>query len=236
MKEKLVVLIDLQALETEAGHVQSAVDNAPKEMEALDANLLQFQEKISEETDKIEALKKKYRSWETDVETNLIRIRKSKEKMDSVKNNKEYQSLQKEIESIEARNSAIEDDMILALDQMESGETAINRLKVTLTRMEADVAAQKDAIAQKTEQDTQRLSELGKKRDDLYNTVDPKILDTYEQVKKRVKSAALVPVSHAVCKGCHLMIPPQMFNELQRWEGLKFCPHCHRMIYWLEDQ
>lgn len=236
MKEKLVVLIDLQALETEAGHVQSAVDAAPKEMEALNATLLQFQKKISEEAERIEGLKKEYRSREADVETNLTRIRKSKERMDSVKNNKEYQSLQKEIDGLEAQNSVIEDDMILSLDQIESGETAIKRLKVELVRMEADVVAQKDAIAQKTEQGKQRLSELGKKRDDLYNTVDPKILETYEQVKKRVKSAALVPVSHAVCKGCHLMIPPQMFNELQRWESLKFCPHCHRMIYWLEDQ
>jgi hypothetical protein len=66
--------------------------------------------------------------------------------------------------------------------------------------------------------------------------VDTEILKTYNRVKLRVGAIGIVPVNNAVCNGCHLTIPPQMYNELHRQDSLKFCPHCHRMIYWLADE
>ncbi|MEE9535799.1 MAG: C4-type zinc ribbon domain-containing protein, partial [Desulfobacterales bacterium] len=35
----------------------------------------------------------------------------------------------------------------------------------------------------------------------------------------------------AVCQGCNVNIPPQLYNELQRFDTLMFCPHCQRIIY-----
>jgi hypothetical protein len=43
---------------------------------------------------------------------------------------------------------------------------------------------------------------------------------------------AVAPVQQAICMGCHMNIPAQLFNELQRFDELRFCPHCHRIIYW----
>ncbi len=54
----------------------------------------------------------------------------------------------------------------------------------------------------------------------------------------RVKSqqpderAIVQGVTDAVCQGCHMNIPPQMYNELQREDSLKMCPSCERIIYW----
>ncbi len=42
---------------------------------------------------------------------------------------------------------------------------------------------------------------------------------------------AIAKVEDAVCEGCHMNIPPQMYNELQRFESLMYCPQCQRIIY-----
>jgi predicted nucleic acid-binding Zn-ribbon protein len=43
---------------------------------------------------------------------------------------------------------------------------------------------------------------------------------------------AISQVVNATCSGCNMNIPPQMYNELQKRDSLKFCPNCERIIYW----
>jgi predicted nucleic acid-binding Zn-ribbon protein len=42
---------------------------------------------------------------------------------------------------------------------------------------------------------------------------------------------AVVPVKDAVCHGCNVNLPPQLYNELFRCDSLRFCPNCQRIIY-----
>jgi len=62
--------------------------------------------------------------------------------------------------------------------------------------------------------------------------VSPKIMKIYTSVKRLSGAVAIVPAIASVCQGCNMNIPPQMYNELQRFDGIKFCPHCQRIIYW----
>lgn len=236
MKEKIVVLIDLQALETEVARVESALQKIPGTLDALDAGFTELRTALSEKTAFVSELKKGYRAKESDVEMNLSRIKKSRERMDSVKTNKEYQSLLKEIQDLEEKNSLVEDEMIAGLELIEDGEKAVLRLKDEMARMERTVAEQKTIVAQKAAALEQRRAELCQQLEVQTLAVDAEILKTYNRVKLRVGAIGIVPVNKAVCKGCHLTIPPQMYNELHRQDSLKFCPHCHRMIYWLADE
>jgi uncharacterized protein len=236
MKEKLVVLIDLQALEAEMARVQLALQKIPGALEALDASFMELRTKLSEKTAFVSELKKEYRAKEAEEQMNLSRIKKSRERMDSVKTNKEYQSLLKEIQDIEEKNSLVEDEMLAGLERIEDGERTVRKLKEEMAQMEKKVAEQKAIITQKAEALQQRQAELEEQLAQQMKAVDAEILKTYNSVKLRVGAIGIVPVNNAVCKGCHLTIPPQMYNELHRQDSLKFCPHCHRMIYWASDE
>jgi uncharacterized protein len=236
MKEKLAALIDFQALETEMARVQLALEKIPGTLEALDSSFVELQTKLSDATVSTSEVKKEYRSKEADVEMNISRVKKSRERMDSVKTNKEYQSLLKEIQDIEDKNSLIEDEMLAALDRIDDGEKNVHRLKEEMAQMEKKVTEQKSIVTQKAETLKQRMLELEQQLDEKIKSVDTGVLKTYKSVKLRVGQIGIVPVTNAVCKGCHLTIPPQMYNELYRQDSLKFCPHCHRMIYWLSEE
>jgi len=38
-----------------------------------------------------------------------------------------------------------------------------------------------------------------------------------------------------VCSGCNVNLPPQMYNEIQRFDRIRFCPNCQRIVYWREQ-
>lgn len=96
-----------------------------------------------------------------------------------------------------------------------------NREKQTIE----DDAAEKMKLLEQLEMDRNRVSK----------TIDPELLSKYTVIKGLVKIMAIAPVKNAVCRGCNLNIPPQMYNELQKGDELRFCPNCQRIIYWVNS-
>jgi len=106
--------------------------------------------------------------------------------------------------------------------------------KEELVTVRDEVGIEKESIARETEQNKKRLTELGEKWEEISAEIDSELIRKYTIVKEKVKSRAVVAVKNAVCQGCNLNIPPQLYNDLQRFDDLKFCPHCQRIIYWEE--
>jgi hypothetical protein len=80
------------------------------------------------------------------------------------------------------------------------------------------------------------LADLNGRREILTQSVDQDLLKRYEVLKDRRGGRAISQVIAGVCQACHINIPPQKFNDLIRGESLLTCPHCHRIIYWGEDE
>ncbi|MBW1695946.1 MAG: hypothetical protein JRH18_04545 [Deltaproteobacteria bacterium] len=224
-------LLKLQSIEIERNGLNSMLSGVPQKLQALDTKLKTFEQRFTEEQTRLDELKKKYRQREMDVEMNRGRIKKSQEKLRSVKNNKEYQSILKEIDDIEAINSKIEDEMIEYLEQMEAVENFLLSRKDEFEELKEHVKSEKASIQEEYERGKKRLMELNTEWDKISKQVEPGLLKTYLNIRDK-RGTAVAAVNDSVCRGCHLNIPPQMYNELQRCDSLRFCPHCQRIIYW----
>jgi predicted nucleic acid-binding Zn-ribbon protein len=234
MIQKLETLLELQDAEIEIERLNSVLESVPEKLAALDAEQASLREAYEKEAEDMAVLKKNYRDMESDVQTNMDRISKSHEKLTAVKTNKEYQAILKEIDEFKEKNSGIEDEMILCLEQMESAETELAEKGDHLKQMQAQIEAEKNTIQREADEERNRLESARKLEAQLSDNVDADLKAEYDRTKKIVKIRALVPVVDATCQGCHMNIPPQMFIDLQRGGQLKFCPHCDRIIYWSE--
>lgn len=232
MKEQIKVLVNLQNIEIETADIKSKLSDVSTKLSMLDSSVSQVEGSIEGATAQLDNLKKQYRDFESDVQMNLSQIQKSREKLRLVKTNKEYQSILKEIEDIQEKNSLIEDEMIKCLEQMDDAEKVISSKKEEFLTVKGQVSNEKESIARETEQNKKRLAELEAEWQKFSAEIDPELMKKYKTVKEKVQTRAVAAVNNAVCQGCNLNIPPQLFNELQRFENLKFCPHCQRIIYW----
>lgn len=231
-KEKLDMLVWIQDLEKNIQIVETKLKDVPNKIELLDKDLENTKESIAAMESDVKNLRKQYRSMEEEVQVNSSREIKNQVKLSSVKTNKEYQAVLKEIDDLKKKNSALEDEMLLILEQIEQDETIISEKKkeseVLLQKIERD----KQVVQAEAEEGEKKLAELKDKRKNASKMVDPKLFEKYTGVQHLVGRIAIVPVKNAVCQGCHLNIPHQMYNELQRCDSIRFCPHCQRMIYY----
>ena len=184
----------------------------------------------------IEDLKKSYRELESESKINAEMIVKSNEKLRAVKTNKEYQSTLKEIEEIRKKNSSVEDRMLEQLEKIESAEAVVKQKETELSDFIQSCNEKKETLAAKAQRERQALETLNEKKRQISVKADPKMIVVLDDVKKKVRGMPVVPAQQAICMGCHMNIPAQLFNELQRFDQLRFCPHCHRIIYWKEQE
>ena len=232
IQEQLKILIQLQDVEAEIGHTENQIDALNADTVALDQNCATQQETVEAEKEALETIKKAYRELETESSINDEMIAKSNVKLREVSTNKEYQSILKEIAELEEKRSEMEDRMIMQLDEMDAAEDAISKKAAQLSRLVESTAVEKKSIAAKVETQRERIDTLNQQKAEIAAKVDQKMLAIMDDVKKRVRGLAVVPARQEICTGCHMNIPPQLYNELQRFDELRFCPHCRRIVYW----
>ncbi len=235
MREQIEVLVKLQQIETETVQIKSALNDVSQRLEDLDSGVKIFEQTIEAQERIINDLKKQYRDYESNVQLNLEKEQKIQAKLRSVKNNKEYQALLKEIEDVRGKNSEIEDKMIEFLDRMDITETIIATKKDEYINIFERAKSEKESIKQNAEASEKRLAELDMESAEVSGLVDPKFLKRYLIIKEQDPGElAVVPVKDAVCHGCNVNIPPQLYNELFRCDSLRFCPNCQRIIYYIK--
>lgn len=235
-QEQIASLVKLQETEIEISSIKKQLDTVDHRIEGLDKKLLDFNQTIQEQKSLIDELNEKYRSYESDLQIHLDSIKKSEAKLTSVKTNKEYQSSLKEIEDLKNMNSKLEDDMIEFLDRIEEAENLLKAKTAEFSKLESQLKNEKEVIQKEAEAGRQRLGDLDAEWKAFSSNIEAAILATYNQIKENHSyKIGIVAVIDAVCQGCHMNIPPQMYNELQRGDSLKRCPICERIIYW-KDQ
>jgi predicted nucleic acid-binding Zn-ribbon protein len=235
-KEQIASLVKLQQIEIESSGIKTKLNDVDQRIERLETQLLDFKNTIEDQKSLISELNQKYRAYESDVQMNLDRIKKSEAKLSSVKTNKEYQSLLKETEDIKAINSKIEDEMIEFLDRIDEAENDHRTKMAEYSGLEVQLKKETETIQQEAEQGRHQLVHLDAEWKTVCDSIDAALLSKFNQIKaSHENKVGIVAVKDGACLGCHMNIPPQMYNELQRGDSLKRCPICERIIYW-KDQ
>jgi predicted nucleic acid-binding Zn-ribbon protein len=235
-RDQIDTLVKVQKIEIETGKLKAYLEKVPSRISSLERELEEFIRSVEGDEAEIEEFNKQYRTLDADVQLNLSKIQKSQEKLRSVKTNKEYQSSLKEIDNIKAINSKLEDEMLEYLEKIETAEKAIKDRKQHYTEIVDESNREKESIERDAEQRQENLVDLEARRVAVATELGAGILEVFKQVKaKQANLVAIVAVQDAVCQGCNMNIPPQVYNELQRCNSLRYCPSCFRIIYW-QDQ
>lgn len=229
-------LVKLQQIEIETRRIRTNLNSVDQRLEKLDDRLLDFKQVIEEQESAINQMNQQYRGYESDVRVNLDRIKKSEAKLSSVKTNKEYQASLKEIDELKEKNSKFEDDMIEFLDRIEEAENLLKAKTTEYAELQTRMNIEKEIIQKETEEGRRKLENLEAQLKTVSASIDAGLFATYNQVKSNQSNAiGIVAVIDAVCQGCNMNIPAQMYNELQRGDSLRKCPICERIIYWKKD-
>jgi uncharacterized protein len=235
LKDKIKVLIELQNCDTLIQGLEKRKNEAPLRVKALSDEKDSISKGFQEDEDRLDAVKAERRSLEDEVEDLDARIRKGNEKLSSIKSNKEYTAALKEIETFNKKKAALEDQLLVRIEELEAVSERCKQNQEHLQSLEAELEKSRKAAQKELVEIEKEMAELKEKRTGIARKADSGLLGHYQLIRQRLGIYAVSPVVEGVCMTCHMTIPPQMFNELMRCSELASCPHCNRIIYWGED-
>jgi predicted nucleic acid-binding Zn-ribbon protein len=232
LKIQLASLIELQKMESTAGRIHTKKKNLPVQINALEEEFKAFCAVVDTQREQLESMRKRRREMDAQLLTGQEALKRTRERLFEVKTNKEYQSMLKEIETFEGKNSRLEDEVISLLDELDHLETALKTREEDLEAQRRRYEEEKTRMEAELDSLTGELEVCVRKSDELKKDIPADILRKYEQIKSVGRGVAVVAVWKEVCDGCHMSIPPQLYNELQKSVTLITCPNCNRIIYW----
>ncbi|MBI1976096.1 MAG: hypothetical protein HYS56_01140 [Candidatus Omnitrophica bacterium] len=234
--DSLKKLIELQKIDAQAFQLRAVQQKEiPGRLKACDDRLLEVKKRLTEAEEKLKVLQLEKKNKELDLQTKENNVKKFQLQLFQVKTNKEYSSLEKEIEGLKADNSLLEEEIIHLLDAMDSCVSTITGEKKIFDEESKIIQAEKEKAKQELEQTRQRLKELEEARRTLTQQIDPLILPRYERVLKLRNGMAMVLVKDGSCQGCFINLPPQVVNLVNGAQEWVVCEQCARILY-VEDE
>jgi predicted nucleic acid-binding Zn-ribbon protein len=152
-------------------------------------------------------------------------------RMNRIKNIKELQALQREIDQIKLGNSQLEEELIKLLEEAESYASALGAKEEEMKQLEAAWREKQGEIEAQVAGIERAVAEASALRQAIATRLNRELIERYELIFSRRGGMAVVTVSDGICQGCYMNIPPQLWNEIIKSEKLILCPSCHRILY-----
>jgi predicted nucleic acid-binding Zn-ribbon protein len=233
-QKQIEQLVVLQSVDDEIIGLREELEGAPRELAELENLLQSYDERTAQIDEKLDLLKQQQKRLDDEIEEDASKVKKSKNKLMMASNTKEYHAMMREMDSLEKLNRMREEERVAVVEELARQKEAKVELDEEVGTVRVDFDAKKATLDERVQQAQKRLDALDKKRKKAGKVVPAPILGRYEFIRSRLRNPVIVPVTEGICSGCNIMIPPQIYNELQKGKQILSCPNCQRLIYWVE--
>lgn len=229
--QKLLSLYNLQQICSQIDKIRVIRGELPNEIRDLEDAHEGMKTRIANYNDDIESLKKKIVGEDIKMKDSTSLIKRYEEQQNNVRNNREYESLTKEIEfqKLEIQVSEKHKGKFQAEINAKTEEIAVFEEK--LTEM-AEVLEHKKSELNDIIADTEKEEEeLLEKAEKLKSKVDQRLLTAFERIRKNARNGlAIVQIERDACGGCFSMIPPQRQLDIRLHKKIIVCEACGRIF------
>ncbi|MFZ5919323.1 MAG: zinc ribbon domain-containing protein [Chloroflexota bacterium] len=148
----------------------------------------------------------------------------------AVRNPKELESLQQEMEYLRRRKSAEEDHLLEAMIQVEEHQTAFEDAQAHCQTVEAAWTTSQATLVAEKERLLVRLDELTALRTKREKPVVETDLETYEDLRRRKNGTAVARLDKSLCQRCHVEVPSSLAQRAHQGQVV-FCSSCGRILF-----
>ncbi len=231
VEEKLSALYKLQKFMSEIDKIKSLRGELPLEVQDIEDEIGMLHTRNHRIEDEIAGLNARNAAQRTGIDKAQTSIARYKEQIDNVRNNREYDTLSKEIEfqSLEIelaqkkigqaneRIAELQNDIQKNNAQIEDLDDNLKHKKAELDSIVAETKAQEDDIRTKALE--------------VEEIIEPRLLNAFKRIRKNSRNGlGIVYVSRDSCGGCFNKIPPQRQIDIRMRKKVIVCEYCGRIL------
>jgi predicted nucleic acid-binding Zn-ribbon protein len=224
----------LAAIDAELKVLMDQLQSERDELSRKKQMLGDLEAKLARDRQSVEEMERMRNDLVVELRQMGQQIEKSREKLARCRTEREANAAQREVEELRKlyRDREVEIDKLSAL---------VDQAHQEIEATTAEKAALAGELGQTEGETANRLGDVESlaaskeaARKEVVSQVQPALYRRYELVRKR-RGTALAYTSEGTCSGCHMLLPPMLYQKLRRSEELDQCPSCHRILYFRAD-
>jgi len=235
--QKLDSLYELQLIDSEVDRIRTIRGELPLEVQDLEDELEGLDTRIAK-------LEEEIASFDLDVSDRKnankdaeLAIAKYKEQQNNVRNNREFESISKEIEFQELEIKLNEKRTKEAKAKIAHKKEILDEAKERRELRSQDLASKKSELDEIVAETQAQEEKLLKKSTTALKSLEPRLAHAYTRLRENAKNGlAVVPVDRDSCGGCFNKIPPQRQLDIQTKKKVIACEHCGRILVPSQDE
>jgi hypothetical protein len=231
IEQKLEALYTLQQVDSKIDRIRAYRGELPLEVQdledevaGLETRIGNFQEETKKHTTDITNYKIKIKEAET-------LIKKYEEQQNNVRNNREYESISKELEYQQLDIQLSEKRIREATAKSEEIAAKIAAAQQRLEERKSDLVAKKEELKTIVEETQKEEEALLKRSSECEGLIEDRLLVAYKRIRKNARNGlAVVGINRDACGGCFNKIPPQHQLDICTHKKIIVCEYCGRIL------
>lgn len=231
ISSKLKALFELQNVVSEIDKFKTLRGELPLEVQDLEDEITGLKTRIINYEDDIKDL-------ETAIQNNKVAIKESEslnvkylDQQNNVRNNREFDSLSKEIEYqklvVELSDKRIRE----FTSELATKKEAINSASLLLKERLDDLDRKQRELEEITAETQIEEERLKAKSEKIESNIEIRLLTAFKRIRKNARNGlAVVTVQRDACGGCFNKIPPQRQMDIASRKKVIVCEYCGRIL------
>ena len=231
VEQKLVALYTLQQVDSKIDEIRAYRGNLPLEIQDMEDEIAGLETRIANFKDESKKHQKDISDYKIKIKETEALIKKYEEQQNNVRNNREYDSLTKEIEyqTLDIQLSEKRIKEITAKDN--DVATKVANAQMRLNELNASLTEKKEELHSLVEGTEKEEEQLLMRSADCEKFVEDRLLVAYKRIRKNARNGlAVVGIFDEACGGCFNRIPPQHQLDICTHKKIIVCEYCGRIL------
>lgn len=229
--EKLKALFELQMVDSKIDDIKRLRGELPLEVQDLEDEIEGLQTRIQNYEEDVVKLEESINAKKNEIKDAQGLIKKYTEQQNNVRNNREFDSLSKEIEfqtlEIELCEKRIKEFSI----KIEEKSVIITESKEILEDRTGDLDQKKSELNSITSETQKDEEDLHNKSLEIQEMIEDRLRNAYKKIRGNARNGlAVVSVQRDACGGCFNKIPPQRQLDVRSRKKIIVCEYCGRIL------
>jgi uncharacterized protein len=231
IEKKLKAIWELQQLDSNIDQLNLLKGELPIEVADLEDEIVGLHTRKENIEGEIKNYETTIAGHKANIKNSEDLQRKYKKQLDDVKNNREFEALNKEIEISGLEVLAAEKRIKETYVHIEAKQASLAELDVKIEQRKSDLEFKKKELEKIVKDTEAEEKELTNKRVDFEKEVDERLLKAYHRIRRNVKNGVgVAPIIRGSCGGCFAKIPPQRQSDIKQHFKIIDCEHCGRIL------
>ncbi len=231
VEEKLQALYQLQKVDSKIDEINHIKGELPFEVQDLEDEIEGLEQRIKRAAAEIDEVIKSSKARKESVENSKQLIIRYETQQESVRNNREYESLSKEASYQKLEIELAEKNIKEFFAQNKLNKRALEETKGLLAERRADLVHKREELDLIESETVNEVAELTAEAKIFAARIDERTLTGYTKVRASVRNGiAVAMVKRDACSGCFNRIPPQRRLDVRMSKKLIICEYCGRIL------